>query len=141
MIAICEYCIFTLQKNQLARGKVCVSNLVRKPIVNTRIVCLLIFQSQHSVIFVFSKTRIIYYPLLVSFLFFYKNHYSLLLLSFNSVNQKESSQLHTHTYMMKKHIFGNDYDDTHVHFKPIIMTANSRPFTNRRKPSTPDYIG
>lgn len=139
MIAIFEYCIFTLQKNQFARGKVYVTNLVRKTIVNTRIVCW--FFRANIVLYLFflkqESNIILYLSLFFSFLFFYKNHYSLLLLSFNSVNQKEDT--HTHTYMMKKHIFGNDYDD--IDFKPIIMTANSQPFTNRRKPCTPNYIG
>jgi hypothetical protein len=119
LIAIFEYCIFTLQKNQFARGKVYVTNLVRKTIVNTRIVCW--FFRANIVLYLFflkqESNIILYLSLFFSFLFFYKNHYSLLLLSFNSVNQKEDTHTHVHdeeTYLWKWlwwHRFQTDNND------------------------------
>lgn len=138
MIAIFEYCIFTLQKNQFARSKVYVTNLVRKTIVNTRIVCW--FFRANIVLYLFFLKQESYIILYLSLFFSFLLQESLFSVTvIFQFREPEGRYTHTHTYMMKKHIFGNDYDD--IDFKPIIMTANSQPFTNRRKPCTPNYIG
>jgi hypothetical protein len=138
LIAIFEYCIFTLQKNQFARSKVYVTNLVRKTIVNTRIVCW--FFRANIVLYLFFLKQESYIILYLSLFFSFLLQESLFSVTvIFQFREPEGRYTHTHTYMMKKHIFGNDYDD--IDFKPIIMTANSQPFTNRRKPCTPNYIG
>jgi hypothetical protein len=118
LIAIFEYCIFTLQKNQFARGKVYVTNLVRKTIVNTRIVCW--FFRANIVLYLFFLKQESYIILYLSLFFSFLLQESLFSVTvIFQFREPEGRYTHTHvhdeeTYLWKWlwwHRFQTDNND------------------------------